>query len=193
MAKFVSWLMLIGSLFDATLQFYPNALPGVIDSRSSTHRNITELVIHTVAVSVIDDNLDAYPARYETLSTESYREALTQLAAASARPDLSDEEKTRPDAHFDSEEFITSSRRIADLRRQAVSAIKAFRMETARDFAGRAIHTLQDFYSHSNWIELGNTNRQHPGLDFRSFAGISSDAVAPLDQATCVDCNRFLL
>ena len=182
-------------MFGASVQFYPNTVPGITDSRSQTHRNLTELAINEVAVSVINDNSTAYPSGYEILHTESFREALTQLTAASAEPDLSDEERTKPDAHFDSEQFTESSRRIADLRRQAISAIKKYRMQTARNFAGRALHTLQDFYSHSNWIELGNTDVTdlHPGLDFRSSTGISSDTVARSNQATCNDCTRFLL
>jgi len=188
MAKLLSWLV-VCSMFGASVQFYPNTVPGITDSRSQTHHKITELAINEVAVSVMDDSSTAYPSGYEALS---YREVLKQLVAASAEPDLSDNERTKPDAHFDSEQFTESSRRIADLRRQAVSAIKTYRMETARNFAGRGLHTLQDFYSHSNWIELGNTDL-HPGLDFRSSTEIASDTVARPNQTTCNGCIRFLL
>ena len=191
MARLAVWLI-ICSLFDASLQFYPNTLPGIIDSTTSTHQNITNWAIHVVATNVIQENKTAYPAGPDTLSTDSFREALAQLLAASAQPDLSYDEQTSPEAHFDAEEFSDSSRRIAKLRRQTISAIKTFRMKTARNFAGRAIHTLQDFYSHSNWIELGN-NVIHPGLDFQDYTGITSDKVARPDQTTCNDCNGFLL
>ena len=190
MAK-IAWWLIVCSMFDASLQFFPNTLPGITDSRSQTHYNITELAIGKIAISVINDSSTAYPSSYGILSTDSFREAVRQLTHASAEPDLSAEESTNAEAHFDSEQFITSSRRIADLRRQAISAIKQYRMKIARNFAGRALHTLQDFYSHSNWIELGNTD-PHPGLNFRGFTGIPPDTVAHSDQPTCSDCNRFL-
>jgi len=190
MARLAVWLI-ICSLFDVSLQFYPNTLPGIIDSTTSTHQNITNWAIHVVATNVIQENKTAYPAGPDTLSTDSFREALAQLLAASAQPDLSYDEQTSPEAHFDAEEFSDSSRRIAKLRRQTISAIKTFRMKTARNFAGRAIHTLQDFYSHSNWIELGN-NVIHPGLDFQDYTGITSDKVARPDQTSCNDCNGLI-
>jgi len=190
MAK-LTLCLIICSLFDESFQFYPNTLPGIIDSTTSTHQNITNWAIHVVAINVIQENETAYPTGLEALSTESFREALMQLLTASAQPDLLYDERTSPEAHFDAEEFADSSRRIAELRRQTISAIKTFRMKTARNFAGRAIHTLQDFYSHSNWIELGN-NAIHPGLDFRDYTGIASDKVARPDQTSCNDCNGLI-
>lgn len=32
------------------------------------------------------------------------------------------------------------------------------RAKRARFFLGQAMHTLQDFYAHSNWVELGHTD-----------------------------------
>ncbi|XP_026795889.3 von Willebrand factor A domain-containing protein 7-like [Pangasianodon hypophthalmus] len=59
--------------------------------------------------------------------------------------------------HFDNEEFLSGR----DLITKGVSAVKYSvkqqSYQAARDALGKILHTLQDFYSHSNWIEMGNT------------------------------------
>ena len=52
----------------------------------------------------------------------------------------------------------------------------------ARQLLGQYLHTLQDFYSHSNWIELGKT-------EINDRLGIDEDVgpVAGPDQPTCQD------
>ena len=53
-------------------------------------------------------------------------------------------------------------------------------MTNARESLGRLLHTLQDFYSHSNWIEMGNTN-------INNLIGVKENigSVADRNQATC--------
>jgi hypothetical protein len=50
----------------------------------------------------------------------------------------------------------------------------------ARQLLGQLLHTLQDFYSHSNWIELGKT-------EINERLGIYEDIgpVAAPNQSTC--------
>ena len=52
----------------------------------------------------------------------------------------------------------------------------------ARQLLGQVLHTLQDFYSHSNWIELGKK-------DINEHLGISEDIgpVAGVNQSTCTN------
>ncbi|RVE75670.1 hypothetical protein OJAV_G00001080 [Oryzias javanicus] len=86
--------------------------------------------------------------------------------------------------HFNSEAFFEGRGLIT----QGLVAIKANIRETnfkaARETLGRVLHTLQDFYSHSNWVELGNTepyiNLMRPDLPL--------DNLADVDTATCSDC-----
>ena len=60
--------------------------------------------------------------------------------------------------------------------------------DSARHALGKALHTIQDFYSHSNWVELGN-RLPHPGLgrvgNWIDFAGVS--------ERTCTGCRGPLL
>ena len=66
----------------------------------------------------------------------------------------------REERHFTDDRFLDSSRRIRDLKNDILDALNpdAPRGPTARLYLGRALHTIQDFYSHSNWIDVnGNT------------------------------------
>jgi von Willebrand factor A domain-containing protein 7 len=61
------------------------------------------------------------------------------------------------EAHFDNESLDAASARLIELKAQAIELLSQTPPdgEEARDRLGAALHTLQDFYSHSNWIELG--------------------------------------
>ncbi|XP_051757211.1 von Willebrand factor A domain-containing protein 7-like isoform X3 [Ctenopharyngodon idella] len=58
--------------------------------------------------------------------------------------------------HFDNEDFKNGR----DLITQGIAAVKVSvkqgRYFSARTSLGAVCHTLQDFYSHSNWVELGS-------------------------------------
>jgi sugar phosphate isomerase/epimerase len=57
--------------------------------------------------------------------------------------------------HFDDEAFDASSRRLIDVKESVIQQAVAGDGEGARRDLGGALHTVQDFYSHSNWVELG--------------------------------------
>lgn len=62
--------------------------------------------------------------------------------------------------HFDDCNFSGGSKVIADSEEQAVQALNPALASPASDAAailafGRALHAAQDFYSHTNWVELG--------------------------------------
>lgn len=52
----------------------------------------------------------------------------------------------------------------------------------ARELLGQLFHTLQDFYSHSNWIEMGKT-------DINELIGFNETigTIAQPNQATCTN------
>lgn len=63
-----------------------------------------------------------------------------------------------PERHFTNEEFDDSTQRLLDLREEILELVRNERRNghKARKKLGQALHTIQDFYSHSNWPELGN-------------------------------------
>lgn len=68
------------------------------------------------------------------------------------------EEFSSPPSHFDNEAFTEGSRLIANLLDDARTKLMSDSLSVtdARLSFGQAMHTLQDFYAHSNWVELGS-------------------------------------
>lgn len=91
-------------------------------------------------------------------------------------------------AHFSGEQFKEGSKRLLELKSQIVtSLLKGVKFEYARQLAGQYLHTLQDFYSHSNWVELENRNRKFYALT-NPANSIPSQYVAKQNEETCISC-----
>ncbi|XP_023818539.1 von Willebrand factor A domain-containing protein 7-like [Oryzias latipes] len=87
--------------------------------------------------------------------------------------------------HCNDELLVEGQRLITD----GLSAVKAANKRqnylAARLNLGGILHTLQDFYSHSNWVELGN---KFPNINMiRKNANIGK--IAAKTTATCRSCN----
>jgi hypothetical protein len=68
-------------------------------------------------------------------------------------------------AHCDNEQLETCSDRILQIKNFIIANLKSDQSRNgplARYNLGRLLHTLQDFYSHSNWVE--STNGSEPNL-----------------------------
>ncbi|XP_047463491.1 von Willebrand factor A domain-containing protein 7-like [Mugil cephalus] len=87
--------------------------------------------------------------------------------------------------HFDNEEFEKGRKIITD----GLSAVKASNkrenFEAATTKLGQILHSLQDFYSHSNWVEMGN-KRPNSNL-IREGSSIGN--IAAEGRATCRSCD----
>jgi len=59
-----------------------------------------------------------------------------------------------PEAHCDNEKLPECSGRIHKFKANVVEVLKKENGDNARTYLGRALHTLQDFYSHSNYVNL---------------------------------------
>lgn len=82
--------------------------------------------------------------------------------------------------HFDDESFAAATARLSALKADVIAKISTSAPDgaSARASLGGALHTLQDFYAHSNWVELGNS-----GIDTR--LGRSTYGGLPLSVASC--------
>jgi hypothetical protein len=70
--------------------------------------------------------------------------------------DFDSSTKDLPYAHFDAETFQKSNDRVIDFTNNIFAALNQQDYTTARKLVGQISHTIQDFYSHSNWVEMGN-------------------------------------
>ncbi len=146
-------LLLAALLFATSIPsqaFCPkNGLLCFVTARSAgslTHQDITQQSIET-----LDKRYFAVPKL-----TASMQKALDQIIEANARVD---EDQTSSAKHFDGENAAGAQLRLATLKQNVLDALRSDPMNTtgARDNLGSALHTIQDFYSHSNWVELGYT------------------------------------
>ncbi|XP_072326168.1 von Willebrand factor A domain-containing protein 7-like [Scyliorhinus torazame] len=137
--------------------------------------------------SVTDDQLTAeylFQAYYEgTVSPSLFNQVLDELALHNAAVDVLYVLSSK--RHFDSETLLEGKEQILELLQSVIRGIQQENLQTARKNMGRLLHTLQDFYSHSNWIELGfaepNSNIIIPDRDIGLRAG--------KDERTCSNCG----
>ncbi|XP_035687499.1 von Willebrand factor A domain-containing protein 7-like [Branchiostoma floridae] len=123
------------------------------------------------------------------VSAARFYQAAIQIETANGGVDLSDVTGHLPSAHFDAEKFVDANARLLDLRTGVLTAIEEGEYEAARELTGQLFHTLQDFYSHSNWVEMGNTG---PNLNL-AVPGADIGPVAGPQMETCVDCSKSFL
>ena len=79
-------------------------------------------------------------------------DSITGFKASVASVDFSSATKDLPFAHFDAEFFKESNERVIEYKRQIAYSLKYNDFEDARTKSGKILHTIQDFYSHSNWV-----------------------------------------
>lgn len=86
--------------------------------------------------------------------------------------------QTDSSRHFDNEDFSDATARLITLKQQILALITSSTPDggSAGTALGQALHTVQDFYSHSDWIEAG-------GSSIDSRLGVSTYAGLPLNVA----------
>lgn len=92
--------------------------------------------------------------------------------------------KTRklPFAHFDAEAFRGSNLRVINFKEKIFESIGSKKYEEARKLTGQVLHTIHDFYAHSNWVEMGFLNAINSKIGTENFF---SQPVAKLDDPAC--------
>jgi hypothetical protein len=77
-----------------------------------------------------------------------------------------DEEISNSGAHCDGEEFEGCNGLILRYRSDVIYSLQSVQKKAiaAQESLGRGLHPLQDFYSHSNWIEMNDGPVVHPKL-----------------------------
>ncbi|KAM8952752.1 von Willebrand factor A domain-containing protein 7 [Pelodytes ibericus] len=173
---------------------------------SFTHQDITENAILNITLQILldnkhptrpplriedfqgktlvaDDILRAYFG--EEASARQFRASMQQIVNANSNMDFLNGTRNDPLYHFDSERLVQGNILLLSSRDELMVAMRAKDYEGSRERLGQMLHSLQDFYSHTNWVELGNTeihpNLATPGRQITSLAGAS--------EQTCKDCT----
>ncbi|NML27381.1 dockerin type I domain-containing protein [Zoogloea dura] len=158
----------LGSYLPSTQAFVPSVSLGAITPGDS-HAAITK-----DAVQLVYDDLGLRNV------TKSMKKARQTILDANASVD--DDFPAHTARHCDAENLSGCNLVILAELRDVVTHTQGDNVEAAREALGRALHTLQDFYSHSNWIELGNRG-VHPEIGKSEFVS----NVAPAGANTCIE------
>ena len=154
--------------------FIPTNLKALGGLLGTSHVKITDQ-----AITEIDDEFFGI-----TTLTKPMKKAKQQIADANA--DVDQDQKTAS-KHVDGESFPEAQQRIIDRLNGVKTALEADDATGARKELGSALHTIQDFYSHSNWVEQGGSSPS--GSLGRPGATIPK---LPITTATCRDCTGGL-
>ncbi|XP_070700001.1 von Willebrand factor A domain-containing protein 7-like [Pempheris klunzingeri] len=173
---------------------------GILPGKSLDHLEITAKAILEATVQACrslaqaegaDFTFPAQPFTAEAVavacgapkSSKSFRQAITFIIFRNIRVDI--RHALNGSFHFDEEMFVQGRNIITEGIQAVKASNKQENFEAARQKLGEIFHSLQDFYSHSNWVELGNKN-PNPNL-IRSDTSIGN--IAAESRATCRDCD----
>jgi hypothetical protein len=121
-----------------------------------------------------------------TRMTRSMKQAMEEIARANAEVD---EDQVNGFKHFDGESFVAGKERLITLTADIKNRLTAGDGMGARRSLGHALHSIQDFYSHSTFIESGRsgalTSLWNPSQALPDVAGP--------EAPTCKDCQFVLL
>jgi hypothetical protein len=110
--------------------------------------------------------------------------------------DLDPSTKDMPYAHFDAETFINSNQRVINFTQDINYSLDTKNYSNALESIGKILHTIQDFYAHSNWVEKGEADINYSigNTNFSQLAIIGSNESACLDNCnlTTIECGTFL-
>lgn len=114
------------------------------------HIRITNEALGPLRVDVFGASKGFSPKALEQIADAN--ESVDSIATGSAAI-------WHPERHFTNEDYRNSNQRIIDLRREIIQRVTSSSPDGqgARERLGWALHTLQDFYAHSNWVERGNS------------------------------------
>ncbi|MES2741470.1 MAG: HET-C-related protein [Pseudomonadota bacterium] len=148
-AQYVIALVIALGMTASSKSFVPSAGLGALTPGES-HAAITKTGLATI-----------YGEVGVTTVSRSMEQARDTLVESNAAVDKDFENSTAH--HCDAENINGCNEVIVRSFDAAVGSVLSNNLDDARKNFGAALHTLQDFYSHSNWIELGNADL-HPQI-----------------------------
>ncbi|XP_008304176.1 von Willebrand factor A domain-containing protein 7 [Stegastes partitus] len=188
--KLVSWFILPYLLLLALpcMGFLPNFWSTVLTLSwdSHTHQYITEQAIVNVTQETLRGTrkLQGKHAKGETRLGRGFRKAVGEVVKSNAAMDFVSSTMSDPVYHFDSERVDSAVVMLRQFWTQTVLSVRAKEYQSARRSLGQLFHSLQDFYSHSNWVEMGQRSIYLHLLQPEQPAV----PVAKEDTPTCMEC-----
>lgn len=186
LAILASWILIVTTF---PLFPVPTALAFMPDNKTA---NDFEAGGSTTHESITFDVIEKYDKKLFALGnkdlTDNMKKAREQIIAGNTGVDsVTGGEFLTSAAHFDGEDFAKSQKRLIDVKLKVKELMMAQNpnVKDARELLGKALHTLQDFYSHSNWVELQRGA-------YNSVLGVPGRPLSEpsIVTAPCEDCVR---
>lgn len=202
------WTIVLVSLFGSfqrSTSFNPTNWVDSPAGRSMSHAELTETALFRATAKLFNEMAVAFKpetplaisertaltpeAMFQAyygrkVSTSDYISAVETIYKANARVDFDGGTRDNPVWHFSAEKIHEANRHLMERRAWLYQAVDAGDYITARQLCGQLLHGLQDFYSHTNWVENGRS-----GPYFLLGIGPVEVEVASEQTVTCVDCT----
>lgn len=124
-----------------------------------------------------------------TKISKSMQKAIDDIKWGNANSDLDLAGKYLLDEqHFTGERIMGSQARLFNQFIKIRTSLRDNKVKPARKAVGESLHAIQDFYTHSNWVEKGNFSINPSVGDFSATASLLAAAALP-NEVTCVDCE----
>ncbi|XP_028429795.1 von Willebrand factor A domain-containing protein 7 [Perca flavescens] len=168
--------------------FLPNFWSRVLTLswNSHTHQYITERAIVNVTLETlrINQKHQGNHAEEQTKLGRGFWKSVGEVVKYNADMDFLSYTKSDPVYHFDSERVDSAMGMLRQIWAQTLLSVWAKEYQSARRSLGQLFHSLQDFYSHSNWVEMDQRfiylhllQPEEPAIP-----------VAEEDTPTCMEC-----
>lgn len=216
MAFFHAFVVSFSLLYHFTEAFLPSLQLGLKGEASSTtldHVSITKFGLLRSMVSFFKENpqyiLRGTSGNTEDLSdifisadspnetdklfsniqsAKHLQNAIKEIQASNAEVDTAPIKNVAA-PHFSEERIQEGSMRLQELRSAVISSmLRGMKYEHSRKLVGRYLHTLQDFYSRSNWVEIGNRVTAYDGLTNKEIS-IPVELITKSNQKNCIQCT----
>uniref|UniRef100_A0A665V1Y3 von Willebrand factor A domain containing 7 n=1 Tax=Echeneis naucrates TaxID=173247 RepID=A0A665V1Y3_ECHNA len=124
---------------------------------SHTHQYMTEQAILNVTLETLKGakKHQGNTAEDRARLGRGFWRAVGEVVKSNAAMDFLSSTRADPVYHFDSERVDTAMGMLRQFWAQTLLSIRAKEYQSARHSLGQLFHSLQDFYSHSNWVEMG--------------------------------------
>ncbi|XP_044057175.1 von Willebrand factor A domain-containing protein 7 isoform X2 [Siniperca chuatsi] len=153
---------------------------------SHTHQYITEQAILNVTLDTLRGTKkhQGNHAEEQTRLGRGFWRAVGEVVKSNAAMDFLSSTRSNPVYHFDSEHVDSAMEMLRQFWAQTLLSVRAKEYQSARYSLGQLFHSLQDFYSHSNWVEMG----QHFIYLHLLQPEEPAIPVAKEDTPTCMEC-----
>ncbi|XP_019905261.2 von Willebrand factor A domain-containing protein 7 [Esox lucius] len=154
---------------------------------SYTHQYITEQAVLNVTL----ETLSMTNTQGQAGLGRGFWRAVGEVVQSNVAMDFLSSTRSDPIYHFDSERMEEAIAMLREFWDQTLLSARAKDYQGARHSLGQLLHSLQDFYSHSNWVETGQQSLYlhllQPGQPAFPVATEGTPTCMECDSATCRD------